>query len=89
MLPRHVLNARRRSSLSSITTTTTTISARPPLVIMSAADVKEESMDIKEENMDVAMGDEEEKPNADALPADANETIYVKNLNEGVKIDGG
>ncbi|PWN89612.1 hypothetical protein FA10DRAFT_231180 [Acaromyces ingoldii] len=33
------------------------------------------------------MGDEEEKPATDALPADANETIYVKNLNEGVKID--
>lgn len=43
--------------------------------------------------MDIAMGGTEEEvapaaPAAEPLPADANETVYIKNLNEGVKLDG-
>jgi hypothetical protein len=45
---------------------------------------------MEEDNKDAVMGqstevEEEEKL---TIPSDANETIYIKNLNEKVKLDG-
>lgn len=50
---------------------------------MMEMDSKEET---REAEMDQVMEGEEEQ---ESLPADASETVYVKNLNEGVKVDGG
>jgi len=42
---------------------------------------------MEEDNKETAM-DQSGEEEAFVIPADANETIYIKNLNENVKLDG-
>lgn len=53
----------------------------------SAAPTTHDVGAMEEDNKDAVM-DEGKDGDEGALPADANETIYVKNLNERVKLDG-
>lgn len=44
---------------------------------------------MEEDNKDSVMAKAEDDEGQAVLPPGANETIYIKNLNEKVKLDGG